>query len=112
MDRSPDDSFHLTESNYYLSKTVQRKLKTQNVRLNSDLNIVNTTTFSRTPYSAKSAKSNHASIKDYEIEKEIGRGAYGKVYLAKRRKTQMRVAIKVLDKDFINRVLYYCLTLF
>ena len=39
------------------------------------------------------------TIKDFDIGKELGRGTYGKVYLAKVKNTDFMVAIKVLNKQ-------------
>jgi len=43
------------------------------------------------------------SIKDFEIIKPISRGAYGKVYLARKRATQDLYAIKVMKKSDMIR---------
>lgn len=43
-------------------------------------------------------------VKDYELFKEIGRGAYGKVFLGKKIDEEKKVAIKVLDKFFLSKV--------
>ncbi|XP_055330027.1 aurora kinase C-like [Paramacrobiotus metropolitanus] len=40
----------------------------------------------------------NASIKDYEIGRPLGRGAFGRVYLARTKKEQFIVALKVLFK--------------
>lgn len=40
-------------------------------------------------------------INDYLIMKKIGDGAFGTVYLAQERATQLLVAIKALDKQHI-----------
>lgn len=57
----------------------------------------------RTPLSpylvATTAKHNVPSIKDYEVIKPISKGAFGSVFLAKRRLTGDYVAIKVLKKS-------------
>lgn len=45
-------------------------------------------------------------VKEFEIIKEIGRGAYGTVFLAKSDKTGKKVALKVLDKMFLSKVTY------
>ena len=42
-------------------------------------------------------------VKDYELYKEIGRGAYGKVFLGKKFDEETKVAIKVLDKFFLSK---------
>lgn len=44
------------------------------------------------------------SIKDYEILLELGRGSYAKVCLAKAIADSSKVAIKIIDKEFLNRV--------
>lgn len=46
-------------------------------------------------------------VKEYEIIKELGRGAYGTVHLAKRDKDKKKVAMKVLDKMFLSKVIQY-----
>lgn len=43
-------------------------------------------------------------VRDYELIKEIGRGAYGTVHLARKEDSQNVVAIKVLDKLFLSKV--------
>jgi len=48
-------------------------------------------------------KSKAASITDFEILKPISRGAFGKVYLAQKRKTGDLYAIKVLSKSDLFR---------
>lgn len=45
-------------------------------------------------------------IKDFEILKELGRGAYGTVHLAKRDNDGNQYALKVVDKMFLSKVLY------
>ena len=45
-------------------------------------------------------------IKDFEILKELGRGAYGTVHLAKRDNDRNQYALKVVDKMFLSKVLY------
>ena len=40
--------------------------------------------------------------KNYKIDKEIGQGTFGKVYLAKHIPTKANVAIKILDKSKIK----------
>lgn len=44
------------------------------------------------------------SIEDFHIEKELGRGAFGKVILAKSKNTKKTYALKVLDKCFMDRL--------
>ena len=46
-------------------------------------------------------------VKEYEIIKELGRGAYGTVHLARRDKDKKKVAMKVLDKMFLSKVNQY-----
>jgi len=48
-------------------------------------------------------KAKNASISDFEILKPISRGAFGKVYLAQKRKTGDLYAIKVLSKSDLVR---------
>lgn len=45
-------------------------------------------------------------IKDFEIIKELGRGAYGTVHLAKRDSDGKQYALKLVDKMFLSKVLY------
>lgn len=45
-------------------------------------------------------------IKDFEILKELGRGAYGTVHLAKRDNDGNQYALKVVDKMFLSKVFY------
>ena len=49
-----------------------------------------------------SQKSN-LSIEDFQLIKVVGRGSFGKVYLAKKKDTGKIYAIKTLKKDFIIR---------
>lgn len=42
-------------------------------------------------------------LEDFEIGRPLGRGAFGKVYLARERKTKYIVALKVLNKESIQR---------
>lgn len=44
------------------------------------------------------------TLKDFEIISELGRGAYAKVVLAKYVLTNKKIAIKILDKHFINKL--------
>ena len=41
------------------------------------------------------------SIKDFEVIKPISKGAFGSVYLSKKKSTGEYFAIKVLKKEFI-----------
>lgn len=50
-----------------------------------------------------SKKQKHISIKDFEILKPISRGAFGKVYLAMKKRTGDLFAIKVLSKSDLVR---------
>ena len=43
------------------------------------------------------------SINDFKIIKTIGKGSYAKVVLAKNIKSQINFAVKIIDKDFIER---------
>jgi serine/threonine protein kinase len=45
------------------------------------------------------------TIKDFEIGKPLGRGKFGHVYLARERVTKFVVALKVLRKSQILRVI-------
>eukprot|EP01130_Rhizamoeba_saxonica_P009661 TRINITY_DN3938_c0_g3_i1.p1 TRINITY_DN3938_c0_g3~~TRINITY_DN3938_c0_g3_i1.p1 ORF type:complete len:494 (+),score=104.83 TRINITY_DN3938_c0_g3_i1:121-1482(+) len=55
--------------------------------------------------SARTTKS--ISIRDFEILKPISRGAFGRVYLAKKKKTNELYAIKVLKKvDIVGRNMF------
>jgi len=51
----------------------------------------------------KSQPATGTSINDFEILKPISRGAFGRVYLARKRKTGYLYAIKVLKKDDMVR---------
>lgn len=42
------------------------------------------------------------SISDYQLIKEVGRGSYGKIILASNKKTKQLVAIKIMDKFFLD----------
>lgn len=43
-------------------------------------------------------------IKEYEICSELGRGSYAKVYMARSLIDSSKVAIKIIDKEFLTRV--------
>ena len=43
------------------------------------------------------------SIDDFQLMKVIGRGSFGKVYMAKKKDNHQIYAIKTLKKDFIIR---------
>ncbi|KAJ3090820.1 hypothetical protein HK102_002563 [Quaeritorhiza haematococci] len=64
---------------------------------------LNSTNASVTDLSNQQKRNNIPSIRDFEILKPISRGAYGKVYLAKKRTTQDLFAIKILKKDDMVR---------
>lgn len=66
--------------------------------LNSDTSI-STNTSSSTPKSNKKL-----SINDFDIIKELGRGAYGKVVLARNKATNREYAIKIIDKFFLDKL--------
>lgn len=52
----------------------------------------------------KSNHHHHQRIKEYEIIKELGRGAYGTVHLAKRdNDNKSKYALKILDKLFLSK---------
>lgn len=61
-----------------------------------------TTTFQSKILNPPSKK--RLSIEDFHIERELGRGAFGKVVLAKSKKTQKTYALKVLDKFFMEKL--------
>jgi aurora kinase C len=42
------------------------------------------------------------SIDDFEIGRPLGRGRYGKVYLAKLKKNNFIVALKVMNKEKVK----------
>ena len=42
-------------------------------------------------------------IDDFQLLKVVGRGSFGKVYLAKKKDTKQIYAVKTLKKDFIIR---------
>lgn len=44
------------------------------------------------------------SISDFTVLSELGRGAYGKVVLAKSKKTNKSYAIKIIDKYFLEKL--------
>jgi len=44
-----------------------------------------------------------ASIEDYQIMKQVGKGAFGKVFLAQNKLTQEYVAIKTLAKSHVEK---------
>lgn len=44
-------------------------------------------------------------IRDYQLIKELGKGTFGKVYLAQKDGEEKTVAIKVLDKFFLSHVI-------
>ena len=44
------------------------------------------------------------SISDFTVLSELGRGAYGKVVLAKSKKTNKNYAIKIIDKYFLEKL--------
>ncbi len=46
-----------------------------------------------------------STLKDYQILKELGRGSYGKVFLAQKIGEDKQVALKILDKHFLVRVI-------
>ena len=50
------------------------------------------------PRSATEELEHEPNISDFNIIKEIGTGAYGKVYLASHKKTKVKYAIKAIDK--------------
>lgn len=72
-----------------ISRFAKTKLKSSK----SDLNLI------ALPNSGQTQR-----VKDYELFKEIGRGAYGKVFLGKKIGEEKKVAIKVLDKFFLSKV--------
>jgi serine/threonine protein kinase len=41
-------------------------------------------------------------LQGYRFDKEIGKGAFSKVYLATKKDTGERYAIKRIDKSFVN----------
>ena len=44
------------------------------------------------------------SINDFHIISELGRGAYGKVVLARSKATDKEYAIKIIDKFFLDKL--------
>ena len=51
--------------------------------------------------SGASAKEKNIDISDFELMKVVGRGSFGKVYMAKKKDTKQIFAVKTLKKDFI-----------
>lgn len=47
----------------------------------------------------------HGRIREYEIIRELGRGAYATVYQAKKDTDKKDYALKVLDKLFLTKVI-------
>ena len=45
----------------------------------------------------------HEKIREYIILKEIGKGAFGSVFLVKKETNQKNYALKVINKDFLSR---------
>ena len=52
-----------------------------------------------------SEKKEKLSIKDFEKIKHIGKGSFGEVYLAKNLNKNSLSALKILDINFINKVI-------
>lgn len=50
--------------------------------------------------SRKDTNSN-VSLEDFELQLQLGRGTFGKVYLAELKKTKVLYAIKVIRKDVL-----------
>lgn len=46
------------------------------------------------------------TIKDFEISHLLGKGSYGKVYLARNIYTNKYYALKIIDKFFLTKVKY------
>ena len=44
------------------------------------------------------------TVEDFEMLHKLGKGAYAKVYLARNRTTEELVAIKIIDKKFVEKV--------
>jgi len=44
-------------------------------------------------------------LNEFNIIGTLGRGAYGEVVLAKRKSDELEVAIKILDKKFLIKVI-------
>ena len=53
--------------------------------------------------SALDHASRNMKIDDFQLLKVVGRGSFGKVYLAKKKDTKKIYAVKTLKKDFIIR---------
>lgn len=51
----------------------------------------------------RSRKDSHknVSLEDFELQLQLGRGTFGKVYLAELKKTKVLYAIKVIRKDVL-----------
>jgi 3-phosphoinositide dependent protein kinase-1 len=70
------------------------------IKLNKVKDIQTSNLSTMSPTSSPTKKS---SIKDFLILKDLGRGAYGKVTLAKYVTNHKKIAIKILDKKFMNK---------
>ena len=46
-----------------------------------------------------------STIEDYITLSKLGQGAYGEVVLAKRKQDDKKVAIKIIDKKFMLKVM-------
>ena len=90
MNSPSTNEFTYKSKNVLVQKFPSKKLK----KSSSETNLINVNNQS------------HQRIKDYEIIKELGRGAYGTVHLEKKDSDGKTYALKVLDKMFLQRVNY------
>lgn len=73
-------------------------------------NLIASSSLNETPFLLKKSQSSmissksKTSIKDFDIQSELGKGSFGKVYLAKNKMAKQYCAIKALDKNYMNRL--------
>ena len=87
-------------------KTFSKSTKVLNHVSNNHLNTQNTLNFiksqSEEDISLLTTKGKR-KIREYEIIKEIGQGAFGSVYLVKHQETNKKYTIKIVNKEFLAR---------
>ena len=99
MEKSPKKSHkkEMTEDEYF------RDSSCQNDSLLSNLNFRNLSLREKLSFSINIEKTNEFKKSDFEILSELGRGSYSKVVKAKYLKDNKIKAIKVMNKDFMEK---------
>lgn len=97
-----ENSNNEKHNNILIKKENELSNELINIKINNDINKKQEKLSSNS--TSHTSVEKRLSIRDFEFILELGRGAYAKVVLAKYIKNNKKIAIKILDQHFINKL--------